>query len=55
MKSQAIIGECGNKYHDDNNVNETGSNINYMNDSIGTCPEIISPYVMMEREGIKNI
>ena len=54
MKSPAIIGECGNKYHDDNNVNEIDSNINDMNDSIGTCPEITSPSLMMEREGIKH-
>ena len=34
-------------------MNEIDSNINDMNDSIGTCPDITSPSLMMEREGIK--
>ena len=49
-----MIEECGNKEQDDNNVNETVENISNINDNVGTCPDIKSPYMMVECEDIKH-
>ena len=50
MTSPGMMKECGNKDYDDNDVNETDANINDMNESKGTWPDITSPAFMMEYE-----
>ena len=42
ITSPYMMEECVNQEHDDNNKNETGVNINNMNDVVRTCSYITS-------------
>ena len=54
ITSPSMMEECVNQEHDDNNKNETGVNINNMNEGIRTCSDITSPYIMVACEGTKH-